>query len=96
MLKAHQARLPLQAVAWIGSSVVRRTPRSRRTSSSRAATPSVASTRRTLRALAVGRPTRLPQLPDVPTLAEAGFADIDPRTWFGVFAGERDAKCCPC
>lgn len=40
----------------------------------------------TLRALAVGRPTRLPQLPDVPTLAEAGFADIDPRTWFGVFA----------
>lgn len=40
----------------------------------------------TLRALAVGRPTRLPQLPDVPTLAEAGFPDIDPRTWFGVLA----------
>ncbi len=39
-----------------------------------------------LRALAVGRPTRLPQLPEVPTLAEAGFPDIDPRTWFGLFA----------
>lgn len=40
----------------------------------------------TLRALAVGRPTRLPQLPGVPTLAEAGFPQIDPRTWFGVLA----------
>jgi tripartite-type tricarboxylate transporter receptor subunit TctC len=40
----------------------------------------------TLRALAVGRPTRLPQLPEVPTLAEAGFPQIDPRTWFGVLA----------
>jgi tripartite-type tricarboxylate transporter receptor subunit TctC len=40
----------------------------------------------TLRALAVGRPTRFEALPDVPTLAEAGFADIDPRTWFGAFA----------
>lgn len=40
----------------------------------------------TLRALAVGRPSRLPQLPEVPTLAEAGHDDIDPRTWFGVLA----------
>ncbi len=40
----------------------------------------------TLRALAVGRPTRFEALPEVPTLAEAGFADIDPRTWFGAFA----------
>jgi tripartite-type tricarboxylate transporter receptor subunit TctC len=40
----------------------------------------------TLRALAVGRPTRFAALPEVPTLAEAGFADIDPRTWFGAFA----------
>ncbi len=39
-----------------------------------------------LRALAAGKPTRFEQLQDVPTLAEAGFADIDPRTWFGVFA----------
>jgi tripartite-type tricarboxylate transporter receptor subunit TctC len=39
-----------------------------------------------LRALAVGRPTRLPQLPEVPTLAEAGHNDIDPRTWFGILA----------
>ena len=39
-----------------------------------------------LRALAVGRPTRLPQLPAVPTLAEAGLDEIDPRTWFGVLA----------
>jgi tripartite-type tricarboxylate transporter receptor subunit TctC len=40
----------------------------------------------TLRALAVGRPTRFEALPEVPTLAEAGYADIDPRTWFGAFA----------
>ncbi len=40
----------------------------------------------TMRALAVGRATRLPQLPDVPTLAEAGYPAIDPRTWFGIFA----------
>lgn len=40
----------------------------------------------TMKALAVGRASRLPQLPAVPTLAEAGFPEIDPRTWFGVFA----------
>lgn len=40
----------------------------------------------TLRALAIGRESRTPMLPDVPTLAEAGFAEIDPRTWFGAFA----------
>jgi tripartite-type tricarboxylate transporter receptor subunit TctC len=39
-----------------------------------------------LRGLAVGRPTRFPTLPEVPTLAEAGFAGMDPRTWFGLFA----------
>lgn len=39
-----------------------------------------------LRALAVGKATRFEQLPEVPTLAEAGFAEIDPRTWFGCFA----------
>jgi tripartite-type tricarboxylate transporter receptor subunit TctC len=39
-----------------------------------------------LRGLAVGRPTRFPTMPDVPTLAEAGFGSIDPRTWFGLFA----------
>ena len=40
----------------------------------------------TLRALAVGRPTRFESLPEVPTLIEAGFDYIDPRTWFGAFA----------
>lgn len=40
----------------------------------------------TMRALAVGRGTRLAALPEVPTLAEAGFPEIDPRTWFGIFA----------
>jgi tripartite-type tricarboxylate transporter receptor subunit TctC len=39
----------------------------------------------TLRALAVGRPARFEQLPEVPTLAEAGYAEMDPRTWFGAF-----------
>ncbi len=40
----------------------------------------------TLRALAIGRPTRLPQWPEVQTLREAGFDHADPRTWFGLFA----------
>ncbi|WP_137919489.1 tripartite tricarboxylate transporter substrate binding protein [Hydrogenophaga sp. 2FB] len=40
-----------------------------------------------LKALAVGRATRLTEMPDVPTLREAGLADIDPReSWFGLFA----------
>ena len=38
------------------------------------------------RALAVTRSERLPLLPEVPTLREAGFADIDPNAWMGLFA----------
>ena len=40
----------------------------------------------TLRALAIGRDGRTSMLPDVPTFAEAGYPEIDPRTWFGAFA----------
>jgi tripartite-type tricarboxylate transporter receptor subunit TctC len=39
-----------------------------------------------LRALAVGDKDRLKSFPEVQTLAEAGFPDADPRSWFGVFA----------
>jgi tripartite-type tricarboxylate transporter receptor subunit TctC len=39
-----------------------------------------------LKALAIGRKERIATFPDVPTLAEAGFPDIDPRSWFGLFA----------
>ncbi len=39
-----------------------------------------------LKPLAIARSERLASYPDVPTLREAGFADIDPRPWFGVFA----------
>jgi tripartite-type tricarboxylate transporter receptor subunit TctC len=39
-----------------------------------------------IRALAVGKPTRFEALPEVPTLIEAGYPEIDPRTWFGAFA----------
>jgi tripartite-type tricarboxylate transporter receptor subunit TctC len=39
-----------------------------------------------LKPLAIARPARLPLLPDVPTLREAGFGDIDPQSWFGLFA----------
>ncbi|MDM0026428.1 Bug family tripartite tricarboxylate transporter substrate binding protein [Variovorax saccharolyticus] len=39
-----------------------------------------------LKALAVARSQRLPDQPQVPTLREAGFADIDPHeSWFGLF-----------
>lgn len=39
-----------------------------------------------LRALATTGPQRLPLLPDVPTLAESGFAGFDVQSWFGLAA----------
>jgi len=39
-----------------------------------------------LKALAIGRQTRLPSHPEIPTLREAGYPDIEPRSWFGLFA----------
>ena len=39
-----------------------------------------------LRPLAVMTPRRSPELPDVPTLAEAGFPGIEMSTWYGIFA----------
>jgi tripartite-type tricarboxylate transporter receptor subunit TctC len=38
------------------------------------------------RALAVMTPQRSPQLPDVPTLAEAGVEGVEMTTWYGLFA----------
>src|SRR5690606_12044633 len=37
------------------------------------------------RLLAVSSPERLPDMPDVPTLKEAGY-DLEMKTWFGLFA----------
>jgi tripartite-type tricarboxylate transporter receptor subunit TctC len=39
-----------------------------------------------LRALAAGSRTRDPHFPDVPTMAESGYPDIEAVTWVGVFA----------
>ena len=39
-----------------------------------------------LKALAISRKERLPAYPRVPTLKEAGFPDVDPQSWFGLFA----------
>ena len=39
-----------------------------------------------LRALASASATRFDQMPDVPTLAESGFKDIEADIWFGVAA----------
>ncbi len=36
-------------------------------------------------ALAVSTPTRAPELPDVPTTVEAGYANSDYTVWYGVF-----------
>ena len=38
-----------------------------------------------LRAIATGSDKRLPQLPDVPTLAEAGLKGVDVDMWYGFF-----------
>jgi tripartite-type tricarboxylate transporter receptor subunit TctC len=39
-----------------------------------------------LRALGVGSSKRIPQLPEVPTIHEAGVPGFDAVTWFGLFA----------
>jgi len=39
-----------------------------------------------MKPLAIARPTRLALFPDVPTLREASFPDIDPKPWYGLFA----------
>jgi tripartite-type tricarboxylate transporter receptor subunit TctC len=39
-----------------------------------------------VRVLAVTTPKRLPALPDVPTVEEAGFAGLQLDTWFGLVA----------
>ena len=39
-----------------------------------------------LRALAVSSPQRLPQLPDVPTVAESGYAGFEADQWYGLVA----------
>ncbi len=43
----------------------------------------------TVRALAVATPARLPQLPEVPTTAEAGLSGFIFGTWFGLVAPAR-------
>ena len=39
-----------------------------------------------IKALAVMTPKRSPELPDVPTLAEAGVPNVEMSTWYGLFA----------
>lgn len=39
-----------------------------------------------LRAIAVGTPQRLAELPDVPTVAEMGFKDFETSQWYGILA----------
>ena len=41
---------------------------------------------KTIKPLAISRRERLRSHPDVPTLAEAGFPNVDPRSWYGLFA----------
>jgi tripartite-type tricarboxylate transporter receptor subunit TctC len=43
----------------------------------------------TVRGLAVTSATRVRSLPDVPTVAEAGYRDFDANTWYGLVAPAR-------
>jgi tripartite-type tricarboxylate transporter receptor subunit TctC len=42
-----------------------------------------------MRALAIGTPARLPNLPDVPTTAEGGYKNVLVSTWYGLLAPGR-------
>ncbi|MBS0294133.1 MAG: tripartite tricarboxylate transporter substrate binding protein [Proteobacteria bacterium] len=42
-----------------------------------------------VRALAVGAPARLPELPNVPTFAEAGYPQFEFSAWYALFAPAR-------
>ncbi len=46
----------------------------------------------TLRPLAVASKTRIPPLPDVPTVAESGVKDYEVTPWFGVYAPAKTPK----
>jgi tripartite-type tricarboxylate transporter receptor subunit TctC len=41
--------------------------------------------------VAVGAPTRLPEMPEIQTLAEAGLENLEFLNWFGIFAPPRTA-----
>ena len=43
-------------------------------------------------ALAVNTPARLPAIPDVPTLSEAGFANADYSFWIAIFAPAKTSR----
>lgn len=45
-----------------------------------------------VRALAVGAPARLPDFPNVPTFAEAGYPQFDFSAWYAVFAPAKTPK----
>jgi tripartite-type tricarboxylate transporter receptor subunit TctC len=45
-----------------------------------------------IKALAVTATTRIPDLPDVPTLAESGFPGIGSMNWNGLFAPAKTPK----
>jgi tripartite-type tricarboxylate transporter receptor subunit TctC len=45
-----------------------------------------------LRAMAVAGPRRVPSLPDVPTLKEAGVEGVDVMQWYGIFAPAKTPK----
>ncbi len=42
-----------------------------------------------LRALAISNPTRLPELPDIPTMPELGYAGINSGAWFALLGPPR-------
>jgi tripartite-type tricarboxylate transporter receptor subunit TctC len=44
-----------------------------------------------IKIVAIGAPVRLADMPDIPSLAEAGFGNLEFLNWFGIFAPPRTA-----
>jgi len=81
----QQAGLDLTHIPFQGSAPVMTNLVGGQISSAFVDIPSATPQLKSLRALAVTGPQRIPSLPDVPTFTELGYKSFEPRGWHGLF-----------